>query len=181
MEGTMRILLINKKYCTSLFTILVLFVSLFFLNGCAEMGMGGSSGEELDASVDASEAAAENQPYYPTDFKDLLIPSELTWNRENSIAIKTDSFAGGILHFTGRVELNSLSDFFVNTMAKNNWKMSGSVKYKKIVLAFIKPNKTCTIIISENEFGMKTSVYVYITEDLTASMPMNPAIVDDSF
>lgn len=178
----MHMLLINKKQYTNLFTLLILLASLFFLNGCAELGMGmEGSDEELDASVDSSKTTTENQPYYPTDFKDLLIPSELTWNRENSMAIKTDSFAGGILHFTGRVELNSLSEFFVNTMAKNNWKMSGSVKYKKIVLAFIKPNKTCTIIISENEFGMKTSVYVYITEDLTAgSIPMNPTI-EDSF
>lgn len=168
--------LINKKHYINLITFLALLISLVILNGCAEMGLGNSSESMDTSSVESPETAAENQPYYPTDFKDLLIPNELSWNRENSMAIRTDSFAGGILNFSGRVEINSLSDFFVNSMAKNNWKLSGSVKYKKILLAFIKPNKTCTITISE-EFGMKTDVYIYITEDLTGSMP--PVISND--
>lgn len=165
--------LINKKHYINLITFFILLTSLTVLNGCAELGMDGADAN-LDSSSEASDTTAENQPYYPTDFKDLLIPSELEWNRENSMAIRTDSFAGGILNFSGRVEANSLSDFFVNTMAKNNWKLSGSVKYKKILLAFVKPNKTCTITISDNEFGIKTEVFVYITEDLTSGIPMDP-------
>lgn len=163
-------LLINKKHYINLVTFLALLASLTFLNGCAELGLGGSD-SDMGASADASDIVVENQPYYPTDFKDLLIPSELDWNRGNSMVIRTDSFAGGILNFSGRVEANSLSDFFVNTMEKNNWKLSGSVKYKKILLAFVKPNKTCTITISDNEFGIKTEVFVYITEDITAGTP----------
>lgn len=147
---------------------LVALASLLLLSGCAELGLGGS-GQELAATETTTEPVLENQPYYPTEFKDLLIPSELTWNRQKSMVIKTDSFAGGVLNFSGRVDVNSLSDFFVKTMEKNNWKLAGSVKYRQVLLAFIKPNKTCTIVIADNDFGITTGVHIYITQDLANS------------
>ena len=101
-------ILINKKHYINLITFLALLASLTFLSGCAELGLEGSD-SDMEASAEASDVVVENQPYYPTDFKDLLIPSELDWNRGNSMAIRTDSFAGGILNFSGRVEANSLS------------------------------------------------------------------------
>ncbi|MGV1099123.1 hypothetical protein ACUUL3_06875 [Thiovibrio sp. JS02] len=137
------------------------------LSGCAELGLGGGSDQEM-ASAPLG-GPAESQPYYANEFSDLLIPNELSWDREKSMLIRTDSFAGGVLHYSGRVEITSVSDFFINTMPKNGWKLVGSAKYRKVLLAFVKPNKTCTVQVSENEFGLKTDVAVYITEDLTAT------------
>lgn len=149
----------------TLLVLTVMFCGLA-LSGCAEMGLGGSDEER---SSDSSRSDyTDTQPYYPTDFKDLLIPSELTWKRENSMSISTESFAGGILNFTGRVEVNSLTDFFISSMQKNGWRMVGSAKYKKIMLAFTKPYKTCMFSIAESEFGLNTEVNVYITEDISA-------------
>ena len=131
----------HKKLAT-LLTFVLISICYLFLAGCAEMGLGGAN-QEIETSETTSEVMMqESQPYYPTEFEDLLIPSELSWNMENSMVIKTDSFAGGILHFTGRVEINSLADFFTSSMEKNNWKLSGSVKYKNIMLVFTKPSKT---------------------------------------
>lgn len=163
----------NKKSAT-LLIFFVLSLAIFLLGGCAHLGIGENQ-QEMETASATQETMQESQPYYPTEFKDLLIPSELNWVRENSMVIKTDSFAGGILHFSGRVEINSLADFFSASMTKNNWKQSGSVKYKNIMLVFTKPNKTCTIIISESEFGTKTEVAVYITDDLTEGRSLSPA------
>jgi PBP1b-binding outer membrane lipoprotein LpoB len=156
---------ITKNGLTTSLMILVLSLSLF-LSGCADMGIGTSQDEMAPPAQ-----TQETQPYYSSEFSDLLIPSELQWNRDKSLVIRTDSFAGGVLHFSGRVEVNSLSDFFANSMNKNGWKLVGTAKYKNVLLAFVKENKTCTITIGESEFGMKTDVAVYITEDIAGMKP----------
>lgn len=141
---------------------------LLLLTGCSTMG---SSKKDDQATIktDSSRSIVENAPYYPTEFKDLLIPGELKWNRDKTMSIRTASYAGGILNFSGRVEINSLSDFFVQTMQKNGWKLNGTIKYKEILLAFTKPNKTCMLKISEGDFvSMSTEVFVYITDDISA-------------
>lgn len=90
------------------------------------------------------------------------------------MSIKTESYAGGVMKFVGRVEVNSLADFFVNNMEKNNWKLVGSVKYKNVLLAFTKPNKTAMIMIMETELMRKTAVYIYVTDDIAARKGIKP-------
>ncbi|MCF6289413.1 MAG: hypothetical protein L3J03_00190 [Desulfobacterales bacterium] len=147
--------------------LLILGMALF-LAGCAEMNFSGQGDETLAPPAPAP------APYAAVDFQDIQVPAELTWDRENSMSIKTESFAGGTLKFDGRVEVNSLVDFFVNSMANNQWKLVGSVKYENILLAFTKPYKTCTISIFENKYSGKTSVYIYVTDDIAARTGMNP-------
>jgi len=145
---------------------LVLAFVLFFSWGCA--GMSGS-GKTAEAT-----SSPENTPYYPTELKDLQVPGELEFKRENSMYINTSSFAGGILNFTGRVEINSLTDFFVNTMVKHGWNLSGSIRYKNVLLAFVRPHKTCLIEIKDT-YGLSTQVNVYITEDISEGSPALPS------
>ncbi len=137
---------------------------LLALTGCAQLGLGSSTGKDAAAPADT---AATNPPYNASDFRDLLIPGELAWNRDKSMIIRTDSYAGGVLNFSGRVEIASLSEFFVQNMERNGWKMAGSIKYKQVLLAFIKPAKTCTITIADGNLGLNTEVNIYITEDIT--------------
>ena len=166
----------NKKTLTTAIALLSVAVSLFLLSACAQLGLNGTD-EGMESTESSYQPAPENQPYFPTEFKDLLIPNELTWDREKSMVIKTDSFAGGILHFSGRVEINSVADFFSTSMVKSNWRQTGSVKYKNIMLVFTKPHKTCTIVITESEFGTKTEVDIYITDDLTYNMSSNSSAI----
>jgi len=169
----MKAIIGYKKKATTFVSLLSIAAALFLFSACAQLGVGGSE-DSTGTTAPAYQATEENQPYYPTEFKDLLIPNELTWNREGSMVIKTDSFAGGILNFSGRVDINSVADFFATSMVKNNWRLSGSVKYKKIMLVFTKPHKTCTIVLSETEFKTKTEANIYITNDLTNGMPSSP-------
>ncbi len=121
-------------------------------------------------------------PYTTVDFKDIKIPSELKWDREHSMSISTESFAGGTLKFVGRVEVNSLSDFFVSAMTKDQWKLAGTVKYENIILAFTKPYKTCTITIFEQKYTGRVTVELYITDDIAARKGMGSGpIMEQSF
>ena len=150
-------------------TVLAL-TSLVALSGCAELGLGGGSSDK-GASSDpfaSSAASSAEQPYRANEFTDILIPSEFSWDREKSMIVRTDSFAGGVLQYTGRVDISSSADFFSNNMPKNGWKLAGSTRYKNVLLAFTKPNKTCTIVLSEDKLLMRTEIAIYVTEDTSA-------------
>jgi len=146
---------------------LYLVVILLLLTGCATKNLRSPNQEGTD------ETAPKNVPYYANDYNDIMVPNELSWDREGSMSIKTESYAGGVLKFMGRVEVNSLADFFVNTMAKNKWKLVGSAKYENILLAFTKPNKTAMVMFYEADLRRKTSVYIYITDDISARQGYN--------
>jgi len=156
---------INKL--TLLFSTVAIMV---ILTGCANINRDGSASNTLGPSSSKNKnMPPESQPYYTNDFNDLLIPGELTWNRDKSMSIKTSSFAGGILQFTGRVEINSLTDFFGSSMTKDGWKMVGTVKQKNNLLIFTKQNKTSMITITDGEFSSRTEVNIYITDDIAAA------------
>jgi hypothetical protein len=140
---------------------LPLLVALLLLAGCMPMGSDQGAADTGHTSA-ATTSAVTNEPYYPVDFRDLLIPGELEWNREKSVSINTASFTGGILNFNGRVEVNSLTDFFINGMKKDGWEVTGSVKSRDVLLAFIKPQSSCMIKIAEGGTLGKTEVTVYI-------------------
>jgi len=142
--------------------ILTGFFVFLLLGGCMHTGTD-TPATDSGHEVTAAESRIENEPYYPADFRDLLIPGELVWNREKSVSINTDSFSGGILNFDGRVEVNSLTEFFITSMKKDGWTMNGTVKSKNVLLAFVKDTGSCMIRIFDGGTLGKTDVYVYIT------------------
>ncbi len=142
----------------SLQTVLII-TTLFLLSGCQAL----NSGAADNGHEPAAEKAAEFEPYYPADFRDLLIPGELVWNREKSVTISTDSFNGGILSFNGRVEVTSLMEFFNNSMKNDGWTVVGSIKARNVLLSFTKDSSTCMIRITDGGPIGKTDVSIYIT------------------
>lgn len=139
---------------------------LFFLAGCLPMdGDQGAtdSGHAPAANSTATANVVGSEPYSPADFRDLMIPGELEWQRDKSVSINTDSFTGGVLNFAGRVEVNSLTEFFINAMKKEGWTVIGSVKSENVLLAFVKEKASCLIKIDEGGTLGKTEVNIYIT------------------
>jgi hypothetical protein len=108
------------------------------------------------------------------NFRDIELPSEMEMVGKDSITVNTSSFQGGIVKYSGRVEINSLRDFLLTSMANNKWKMVGETQYAdKIILAFTKPTRTCMITL-ENSFGGtlgSTYATLYVTSDLTVAGP----------
>ncbi|WP_417913027.1 hypothetical protein [Candidatus Electronema sp. TJ] len=112
-------------------------------------------------------------PGFADDIHDIALPGEMEWDRARSMAIKTESFHGGVWHYAGSVEAMSLKDYMINSMQDAKWKLVGEAASSDIMFAFVKPHKTCMIIISEGRFG-KTGLTLYVTIDKTAAVKLNP-------
>lgn len=88
-------------------------------------------------------------------FDDVLIPRELNYKQSRSFIYETPRFKAGVLVFTKWwLDPNSLIDFFIYNMERDNWKLLNSFKGKESFLNFTKPDKTCTIRIIEKWNGM---------------------------
>lgn len=148
----------TKMYLAMLF----LAIAVLPLTGCLDKS----------ASVDG-ETGLPPVSFYAGDMRDIELPVELEWERDKSMTIKTESFNGGIWHYEGRVEPLSLKDFVVNAMHNNKWKLVGESTSHDILLAFVKPNKTCMIVISGSKMG-KTKLALSVTIDRTAAAGLNP-------
>ncbi len=154
---------IITKNTTTTWILLGMAFLLFQLSGCAGMDFGGQPEEETASST---AAISENEPYFPTDYPDLLIPGELSRDMNESLTINTATYNGGILNFKGRVEVDSLTNFFITTMQRNNWVLAGSIKSKDVMIAFTKENSSCIIRIIAGDYAMKTNVYIYIAKNV---------------
>ena len=148
----------TKMYMAMLF----LAIAVLPLTGCLDKS----------ASVDG-ETGLPPVSFYAGDLRDIELPVELEWQRDKSMTIKTESFNGGIWHYEGRVEPISLKDFVVNAMHNNKWKLVGESTSHDILLAFVKPTKTCMIVISGSKMG-KTKLALSVTIDRTAAAGLNP-------
>lgn len=107
------------------------------------------------------------------NYEDIEIPVDMKYINQNSMSIRTDSFRGGIIHYKGRIEANSLKEYIVNSMKKNKWKLAGEVSSQDIILAFTKPHRTCMIQIKPNSSLSDTTLTMYVTVDLAASRTLN--------
>ena len=149
-----------RLLCFLLMSFLLLAVS-----GCANT-MGKSE-------ISSDDSALPPVSGFADDIQDIVLPTDLEWKRDKSMAIKTESFRGGIWYYTGRVEVVSLKDFMTNAMRDNKWKLVGEATSRDVMLAFVKPNKTCMMVIADEPFG-KTSLTLYVTIDKTAATALNP-------
>ena len=158
------------KNCLSISKILLfsLVTSTLFLSGCISM-MGLYPSEPMGGSSDMLPAVGG----FADDIQDIVVPVEMEWDRSKSMAIKTESFHGGIWHYSGLVETASLKDYMSRAMEDTNWKLVGEAASGDIMLAFVKPHKTCMMTISERGFR-KTGLTLYVTIDKTAAIGLNP-------
>jgi hypothetical protein len=87
-------------------------------------------------------------------FNDVLVPKELNYKPDESFIYETSQFKTGSMVFSKWwIDAPSVVDFFVYHMEKDNWKLLNSFKGKESILNFSKPDKTCTIKITEKWYG----------------------------
>jgi hypothetical protein len=147
--------------------LLVLSALLLLLAGCA--GTPFAPQEE----VVTDDPALPPVSGFADDIQDIVLPTDMEWVRKKSMTIKTESFRGGIWHYSGNVELMSLKDFMISAMQDNKWKLVGEAASANVMLAFVKPNKTCMMVLEDAPFN-KTDLTLYVTIDKTASTALNP-------
>lgn len=138
-------------------------VSLLSLGGCAST-----------STPPPDQSGLPPVSVFAGDLQDIELPSEMEWDRDKSLTIKTESFNGGIWHYAGRVEPLSLKDYLIGAMRNNKWKLVGESTATDTMLAFIKPSKTCMMVISEGSALGKTKLTLYVTIDRTAAAGLNP-------
>ncbi len=154
----------NMYGCRLVFIFMIL-ATLLLTSGCAN-----TIGK---TQISSDDSALPPVSGFADDIQDIVLPTDMEWKRDKSMTIKTESFRGGVWYYTGRVEVVSLKDFMTNSMKDNKWKLVGEATSKDVMLAFVKPNKTCMMVIADEAFG-KTSLTLYVTIDKTAATALNP-------
>ena len=128
----------------------VIALLIVFLSGLVWVGCSALRGEkQAEEGVTTTKYGAK---YY--HFDDVLIPGELKYKPKKSTIYETPKFKMGRMVFSKwRVDVESLIDFFTHHMERDNWKLLNTYRGKESILNFSKPDKTCTIKITETWYG----------------------------
>jgi hypothetical protein len=118
---------------------------------------GGTQGQQAGASSGPATQSAVGRYY---DFDDIQVPNQLKLDTKRSLIFRAGKFKAGVLVFTDNLEVESLINFFVDTMQKDNWMLQGSYKYPRVALFFAKKGKTAIIQIVEGTFSTEVSIWV---------------------
>ncbi|CCK80291.1 MULTISPECIES: hypothetical protein [Desulfobacula] len=134
----------------SIVTISATVLLVLFVSGC--LGSKVSKKTEADQiSIDQAVSKQTTAIYH--DFEDVLIPMELSVVSDKTVIISTPGFTSGILILKGRVERQSLFDFFNNNMQKDNWSIVSQIKSPgTTIMVFQKPSRTSVITIRDEQF-----------------------------
>ena len=145
----------NSRWIQSIGWFIVAIAFLGMASGCSTLSGGKSSSNQ--APVKKKEGPSPT--YY--DFGDVLVPHELKIDEDGTYVIESAGFLTGILALKGRVEKNSLVEFFKNNMAKDNWQAITSFKTpNRALLLFKKSSRWCIINITESKFSTYVEVGV---------------------
>lgn len=115
-----------------------------------------AAGQGQQAGAAASQGAMGR--YY--DFDDIQVPNQLKLDTKRSLIFRAGKFKAGVLVFGDNLEVESLINFFVDTMQKDNWVLQGTYKYPRIALFFAKKGKTAIIQIVEQTLSTEVSIWV---------------------
>ncbi len=144
-------------------------IGSFFLLATAVSGCFQNSGVMSDTTMlPAPTVSSQVQSY-----GDISLPMEMKLVAKETMALDTESFQGGIHQYKGRIDFDSLRDYFISSMRNNKWKLAGEARYNYVMLAFTKPNKTCMIILKPGLLG-NTIANFYVTVDIAAASNLNP-------
>ena len=136
---------------------------LSMLVSCESLHVGGSSTTPAPGTTPENTEQNYEQVNYYYDFDDVLVPKELEYDDSKSYVFETMQFRTGKLNFEGNVDALSVVDFFVNNMAKDNWRKNSSMKADTSVIIFEKPNKSCLIKVVDAS-SRSTEVEILVVE-----------------
>ncbi len=104
--------------------------------------------------------------YY--DFKDVPVPRGLKIEREKSFVFQTTEFSTGFLAFSGRMEPDSIINYFIDKMPEDGWRLLSSFKKSpKSLMFFLKENRFCIITIASK--GRTANVEILVTPSFKSS------------
>jgi hypothetical protein len=149
-EETMMVNIFQKKL--GMAVLLVVFLGVACM-GCSTTATEQQQGQPVTGPP--SEGKAEGAEVGRVYLDDVRVPSELNYDADESILYETAKFKAGVLRFSKwRLDVQSVIDFFMFNMVKDKWTFVNAFKGKEVQLSFSKPDKTCTIRITETWTGM---------------------------
>lgn len=115
----------------------------------------------ITSSPPATAAAAPAaSPALFHEFPDIPVPAELTPLHDDSYIYREEDVRAGVLILRGRVDVGSLIRFFQVGLPRQGWVPKGGMRYRRSVLLFEKPDKSCVIDIYEKLFYTYAEIYV---------------------
>jgi len=66
----------------------------------------------------------------------------------------------GFLTLRGRVNSNSLMNFFAAALPHEGWRLKAQFRYNRSLLIFDKPDKVCVIVMKEETYYTYVEIYV---------------------
>lgn len=143
----------NRRILVGMIAAMIL---ILVLGGCSSLK------KNQESVGEAPEAPADKGPIpLYLDFGDVLIPHELSVDKDSSFVFRTPGLSAGVLALKGRVEINSLITFFENNMTKDNWRAVSSFKSPRSMLLYQKENRWCVISITDK--GLSTHVEIWVS------------------
>lgn len=153
----MRRIILKRKSIISLLLVTILSVAWV---GCTTTVKERQQGQPAGGTAGGASTEGEGTGKYYLD--DVRIPSELNYKPNKSFVYETPRFKTGVLMFTKWwLDIPSLIEYFTYNMEKDNWKMVNIFRGKDSFLNFSKPDKTCTMKISDKWYG-KTVVEIRV-------------------
>lgn len=133
--------------------------------GCSSLQSNKKSSGSTTLSADA--APKGKSVYY--DFGDVLLPSQLAVNSEESFVFTTAGLTAGVLSLRGRLTAQSLISFFCNKMPVDGWQMINKFTGNRNMMLFKKRVRYCTITIDEGQLTTLVEIWVAPTMSAHAS------------
>lgn len=135
----------------------------FFL-GCALLLSFAVAGCVGSGSSDA-DPATSGLNYYYDEFQDVAIPREMSpQKKETFITYSADGTKLGTQIVAGRVEMSSLVAAMQGHMQRDGWSLRSVFRSSRSILIFEKPEKICSMYISDGM--MDTTMLVFVSPKL---------------
>jgi hypothetical protein len=104
-------------------------------------------------------ATAKSKTVY-YDFGDILLPSQLSVNDNESFVFTTKGLTAGVLSLKGGLTAKSLISFFCNKMPVDGWRMINKFAGQRNMMLFQKQARYCTITIDEGRWSTVVEIWV---------------------
>ena len=124
------------------------------------LALGGFGCSQINSVFDSEPTPEPQAEAAYHEFDDIQIPAELTFDEKRSFYFEAPDFKAGTLYFKGYVEVESLTSFFIESMAQDGWKLRSIFRSPKMMLLFEKGKKVSVIIIYEETVYTHVEVWV---------------------
>ena len=146
----------NRNRFRTVAVSMMFIAALMLVSGCSALKSKKATSQPGSAGQPA--AAKPKSIYY--DFGDVLLPTDLKINKDDSFIFRTPGMTAGVLSLKGRVEINSLINFFENKMPVDGWQAISSFKAPKTMMLYKKQTRWCVISISEGQLSTQVEIWV---------------------